>query len=151
VGSRRLDLLRHPSPWRVAPVRIAAGAVGPGIPARDLILSPDHAVSIAGVLVMAADLVDGHSIRRIDDLSEITYFHVELPSHDIVLAEDLPVESYLDTGNRHDFAAGTVLSPRPGTPVAGPARAIAPLERNPVVLGRVRARLNGAQGSANAA
>ena len=39
----------------------------------------------------------------------ITWFHVELPRHEILLAENLPVESYLDTGSRGDFAsAGNV-------------------------------------------
>jgi hypothetical protein len=36
----------------------------------------------------------------------IDYFHVELPAHDVVLAEGLPVESYLDCGNRHAFVNG---------------------------------------------
>ncbi len=31
------------------------------------------------------------------------YFHVELPAHDVLFAEGLPVESYLDCGNRHAF------------------------------------------------
>jgi Hint domain len=38
------------------------------------------------------------------DRGWIDYFHVELPSHDVVLAEGLPVESYLDCGDRHTFA-----------------------------------------------
>ena len=38
---------------------------------------------------------------------EVTYYHhVELPRHDILLAEGLPAESYLDTGNRTNFANG---------------------------------------------
>jgi hypothetical protein len=31
------------------------------------------------------------------------YVHVELDRHDILLAEGLPAESYLDTGNRAAF------------------------------------------------
>jgi hypothetical protein len=34
----------------------------------------------------------------------VTYFHVELPRHDVVLAEGAAAESYLDTGNRSAFA-----------------------------------------------
>jgi collagen type I/II/III/V/XI/XXIV/XXVII alpha len=34
----------------------------------------------------------------------VTYFHVELPRHDVLLAEGLAAESYLDTGNRSVFA-----------------------------------------------
>jgi hypothetical protein len=36
----------------------------------------------------------------------ITYYHVELPAHDVVLAEGLPTESYLETGDRANFANG---------------------------------------------
>jgi hypothetical protein len=34
----------------------------------------------------------------------VAYFHVELRRHDVILAEGLPVESYLDTGDRADFS-----------------------------------------------
>jgi hypothetical protein len=36
----------------------------------------------------------------------VEYWHVELDRHDILLAEGLPAESYLDCGNRRDFANG---------------------------------------------
>jgi hypothetical protein len=36
----------------------------------------------------------------------LTYHHVELAAHDVILAEGLPCESYLDTGNRAAFAEG---------------------------------------------
>jgi hypothetical protein len=36
----------------------------------------------------------------------VSYWHVELPRHDILLAEGLECESYLDTGNRGAFANG---------------------------------------------
>jgi hypothetical protein len=44
----------------------------------------------------------------------IEYLHVELDSHDVLLAEGLPAESYLDTGNRGTFINGgpvTALHP----------------------------------------
>jgi hypothetical protein len=34
----------------------------------------------------------------------VTYYHVELPQHSVLLADGLPVESYLDTGDRANFA-----------------------------------------------
>ena len=37
---------------------------------------------------------------------EVVYYHVELPSHDVILAEGLPCETYLDTGNRSAFENG---------------------------------------------
>jgi hypothetical protein len=36
----------------------------------------------------------------------VDYYHVELDAHDIMLAEGLPAESYLNTGNRGAFANG---------------------------------------------
>jgi hypothetical protein len=36
----------------------------------------------------------------------VTYHHIELARHDVVLAEGLPAETYLDSGNRGNFAEG---------------------------------------------
>jgi hypothetical protein len=105
LGRRRVDCARHPNPQAVWPVRVAAGAFGPGLPARDLYLSPDHAVFVDDVLIPVKYLVDGGSIAQIKTAS-VTYFHVELPEHGVVCAEGLPTESYLDTGDRAKFANG---------------------------------------------
>lgn len=40
----------------------------------------------------------------------MTCFHVELETHDVVLAEGLAVESYLENGSYHDFEGGAALS-----------------------------------------
>ena len=37
-------------------------------------------------------------------MEEAHYFHIELSEHDVLLAEGLTAESYLDTGNRDVFA-----------------------------------------------
>jgi phospholipase/lecithinase/hemolysin len=81
------------------PVRVRAGALGGGRPSRDLYLSPDHAVLIDGVLVPVRHLIDGASIAQVR-YGPVTYWHVELPRHDVLLAEGLPCESFLDTGAR---------------------------------------------------
>ncbi len=44
IGHRRIDCRRHRRPRDVFPVRVRAGAFGDRLPARDLRLSPDHAV-----------------------------------------------------------------------------------------------------------
>jgi collagen type I alpha len=103
VGTRTFDCRRHLKPWDVLPIRIAAGAFGPGQPARDLRLSPDHAVFVDGVLMPIRYLLNGRTVRQ-EPAGRITYVHVELPAHDVLLAEGLPCESYLDTGNRGAFA-----------------------------------------------
>ena len=104
IGHRRLDLARHRAPDQMCPVRVRAGALAEGVPSRDLFLSPDHAVLFGAVLVPVRLLVNGSSITRDHARRSVTYFHVELDRHDVLWAENLPAESYLDTGNRGMFA-----------------------------------------------
>jgi hypothetical protein len=109
IGQRTIDCARHPRPETVWPVRIAASAFERGLPASDLYLSPDHAVFVDGVLVPAKLLINGETITQVKRAS-VTYYHVELAEHSIILAEQLPVESYLDTGDRAQFAGGKVVT-----------------------------------------
>ena len=102
AGRRRIDLRRHASAVDVAPIRVRAGAFGHGLPLRDLVLSPDHAVLVDGVLIPIRHLANGVSIAA-EQRPEVTYFHLELDRHDALLAEGLACESYLDTGNRAAF------------------------------------------------
>ena len=105
IGYRRLDCARHPRPQAVWPIRVAADAFGPGMPARDLYLSPDHAVFADGVLVPVKYLVNCSTISQVHR-STITYYHIELPRHAILLAEGLPAESLLPSAGRSAFANG---------------------------------------------
>ena len=105
VGRRRIDCRRHKEPRLVWPVRILAGAVSDGVPRRDLFLSPDHAILADNVLIPVKHLINHATVAQIP-LDEVTYYHIELACHDVLLAEGLPAESYLDTGNRHQFANG---------------------------------------------
>ncbi len=104
IGWRALDLTRHPDPRLARPIRVRAGAFADGMPVRDLLLSPDHALYTDGVLVPARLLVNHATIVEETTCQAVTYFHVELDVHDILLAEGMPAESYLDTGNRGMFA-----------------------------------------------
>ncbi len=105
IGHRRVHCRRHPRPWDVWPVRVRAGAFGTQMPARDLLLSPDHAVFTGGVLIPVRYLLNGATIVQ-EPAGSVTYWHVELERHGVLLAEGLPCESYLDTGNRGAFANG---------------------------------------------
>ncbi len=104
VGHRRIDLTAHSRPETVAPIRIRRGAFAEAMPHRDLLLSPDHAVFVDGKLICARQLINGTTIRQEKGGASVEYFHVELDAHAILLAEGLPAESYLNTGNRGFFA-----------------------------------------------
>ncbi len=103
IGRRTLSLTKHPRPETICPVRIAAGALADGIPCRDLIVSPDHALLLDGALVQAKDLVDGVLVTHDFSRTHITYWHIELDSHDALIAEGAAAESFLDTGHRGFF------------------------------------------------
>ena len=120
IGHRVVDCTRHPRKDQVWPIRVSAHAFGPCQPGRDLWLSPHHAVFVNDVLIPVGLLVNGTTVRQIQ-LPAIDYWHVELPRHEVILAEGMPAESYLDTGDRTDF-----LGTGPFTtlfPTFGPRRA----------------------------
>jgi Hint domain len=112
LGHRTIDCRNHPRPDDVRPVRIAAHAFGANRPARDLMVSPGHALCVdllGEVFVKAGALVNGATIARAP-LDKVTYWHVELESHDVLLAENLPAESYLPASNRAFFVENGVVA-----------------------------------------
>ena len=91
-------------PLRVLPIRIKCGALGDNIPCRDLLVSPDHALLVDGVLIQAAALVNGISIaREVDVPPTFIYYHLELDDHSLVLAENTPAETFIDNIDRAAF------------------------------------------------
>ena len=108
VGRRVVDCARHPRPEAVWPVRVTRGGLGANVPSCDLYLSPDHAILVDGALVPVGRLVNGTSIMQVER-SAVTYFHIELPSHSVLFAEGLPVESYLNIGDRINFDDDPVI------------------------------------------
>jgi hypothetical protein len=112
IGHRRIDCRRHANQADAWPVRVRAGAFGARQPHRDLWLSPDHAVFAAGVLIPIRRLINAATVVQ-EPVASVTYWHVELARHHMILAEGLPCESYLDTGNRGAFSV-TPGRVRPG-------------------------------------
>ncbi len=108
IGKRAYDgkfVRRNPD---LQPILIRQNAFGPNalgeaMPARDLYVSPRHAFWFDGVLITANALVNGGSIRKLHTSESVTYFHVELATHDVILAEGALAESFLNDDNRVMF------------------------------------------------
>jgi hypothetical protein len=142
VGQRTVDLKRHAMPEKVLPVRILAGAFGPGLPQRDLRLSPDHALYIDRHLIEAKTLVNGVTVIVETASRFVTYHHIELAAHDLVLAEGLPAETYLESGNRAMFENGAApLVLHPDFVTSRRTAACAPLLTEGEIVTRIRQRL----------
>jgi hypothetical protein len=90
----------------ILPVCIKAGALGHKLPGRDLWISPHHAMYFAddgGVLIEARHLVNGVSIVQAEQVEKIAYFHIELDTHDAIVAEGALSETFIDDGSRRMF------------------------------------------------
>ncbi len=131
TGHRTLDL---PAASHDNPVRFAAGSLGAGVPARPVRLSPLHAVFLDGVLVPACHLVNGATITRALP-GAVTYHHLELARHGVLLADGMPAESYLDNGNRSAFSCCSGRH-------ASLQQACAPLVTRGPRLAKIRRRLH---------
>ena len=157
VGHRVVDCTTHPEPERVWPILIQAHAFAQGAPHRDLLLSPDHAILAQAVLIPAKQLVNGTTIRQVEKPT-ITYHHIELTRHAVILSENLPTESFLDTGADASMLLGADgPSAHPAFGQAGPeaqlirdALACAPIRIVGPEVERVRGRL-GLRGARTAA
>jgi hypothetical protein len=142
IGVRNFDGRFVGDNHLVLPVTISANAIADGVPARDLHVSPGHGVFIDGALVPAWRLINGKTITQPEIMqTEISYYHIELASHAVILAENCPVESYLDDGCRKQFQNASTYSKRDGGPMT-----LLPRVESGFVLEAIRARLNARAG-----
>lgn len=105
LGRRKLDAIDLAANPHLRPIRITAGALGGGLPARDLLVSPQHRMLVrskiaqrmfaaAEVLVAAKQLVAVEGIEVAEDVTEVEYFHALFDRHQIVFAEGAATESF---------------------------------------------------------
>ena len=87
----------------ILPVCIKADALADNVPKRDLWISPHHAMYLEGVLIEAKDLVNGASIVQAEHVDQVEYFHIELETHDVIVAEGAWSESLIDDDSRSMF------------------------------------------------
>jgi hypothetical protein len=103
LGRRAYTASQAAANPHIRPILIRQDAIAPGLPRRDLLVSPMHGLLVDGLLVPAVALVNGASIHRPDRPAPIAYVHVELDAHDIILAEGLAAETFVDDDSRQMF------------------------------------------------
>lgn len=86
------------------PVIVRKGALADNTPHRDLRLTKGHSIYIDGVLIPVEFLVNHRSILWDDRAQEVEIYHIELDTHDVLIADGAPAESYRDDGNRWLFS-----------------------------------------------
>jgi len=104
VGCRRISAAEMAANAALVPVAIRAGALGGGLPNRDLRVSQQHRMLVRSkianrmfgaqeVLVAAKHLVGLPGIDYVDDAQGVVYCHFLCDQHEVVLAEGAQTES----------------------------------------------------------
>ncbi|MTI00525.1 Hint domain-containing protein [Roseibium sp. RKSG952] len=104
IGRRRFDTGSLEDNAKRRPVRILAGALGGGLPERDLLVSRQHRMLVqskiaermfgaSDVLIPAIKLIALPGIFVDETVESVEYFHLLFDRHEIVFAEGAPSES----------------------------------------------------------
>ncbi len=104
IGSCKLDasaLSRNP---KLRPVRITQGALGNGLPNRDLLVSRQHRMLVSSqiaqrmfgqteALIAAVKMTEWPGIYVDNSVTDVEYFHILFDSHEVIFADGAPTES----------------------------------------------------------
>lgn len=104
IGVTHLPLAALKQNPKLRPVRIVSGALGQGLPSRDLTVSRQHRFLVASPVVERmferdAVLTAAHSLCAlpgvdvVSDIDSVSYYHVLFDNHEIIFAEGAPTES----------------------------------------------------------
>ncbi|RNF33718.1 hemolysin [Paracoccus methylarcula] len=104
IGSTRRDAVDLAHNPKLRPIRIPAGALGNGLPKRDLMVSRQHRVLVRSkiaqrmfgaeeILIPASKLVGMNGSEIAGDVEDVTYFHILFDKHQVIFSEDAPTES----------------------------------------------------------
>ncbi|MGJ8597539.1 Ig-like domain-containing protein, partial [Sulfitobacter sp.] len=104
VGRREMSGEELAAKEHLRPVLIREGALGNGLPERDMMVSPQHRVLIANdktalyfeereVLVAAKHLTDMQGIDVVD-VSHTSYIHIMFEAHEVILSDGIWTESF---------------------------------------------------------
>lgn len=104
VGRRVLDYAHLVTNPHLRPVFFRQASLGPGLPERDMMVSPNHRVLVDNgrtalffsereVLVAAKHIVNANQVRQVDVLG-VTYVHLLCDGHETVMANGVWVESF---------------------------------------------------------
>jgi hypothetical protein len=104
IGQKRLDFMELNKAPELRAIKIAAGALGDGMPERDMLVSPTHRMLITShraelyfgqseILVPAKHMLAMDGVT-VSDQPYVTYIHIMCDNHEIVLADGAWSESF---------------------------------------------------------
>ncbi|PVA10009.1 hemolysin [Pelagivirga sediminicola] len=120
IGTRKLDKIDLELRPNLYPIRIKANALGDNIPNVDLVVSPQHRMLVRSViaermfgtpevLVAAKQLLQLDGVDAEVNLTDVTYVHILLDQHEVVMANGAPAET-LYLGSMALQAVGSAAS-----------------------------------------
>ena len=104
TGARHLSAAELEANPKLRPIRIRKGALGRGLPAADLVVSPQHRVLVRSriaqrmfgadeVLVAAKQLCQIDGIEVAEDMASVAYHHIMFDRHEVVISNGAETES----------------------------------------------------------